>query len=80
MGNKQGVETAAILLSLHKTAEVLDLDVRTYLRDVTLRMTAASSQEREALADKLTPHAWKAGFAGEVRNQQLAILERLLEQ
>ncbi len=80
VGNERGGETAATLMSLYKTAEAIDLDARTYLRDVILRMAAAPPEEREALAEKLTPHAWKAGFAAEVRDHQLAILERLLEQ
>ena len=67
-------------MSLYSTAKAIGLDPRRYLRDVIQRMAAAAPDRREDLAEQLTPHAWKDGFAGEVQDHQLAILERLLAQ
>lgn len=80
VGNEQGGETAAILMSLYATAKAIGLDTRAYLRDVILRMAAAAPHEREALAKDLTPQRWRELFAERVRDHQLAVLERLLEQ
>jgi transposase len=80
VGNEHGGQTAAVLMSLIATAEAIGLDARTYLRDVILRMAAAAPQDREALAEDLTPQRWREIYAEGVRDHQLAILERLLEQ
>jgi len=80
VGNEQGGESAAIHMSLYATAKAIGLDPRTYFRDVIQRMAAAAPHEREALAEDLTPHRWRELYASQVRDHQLAILERLLEQ
>ena len=80
VGNERGGETASVLMSLYSTAKAIGLDPRTYLRDVIQRMAAAAPEEREELAERLSPHSWKESFAQEVEDHQLAILERLLAQ
>jgi hypothetical protein len=80
VGNEHGGETAAVLMSLYATAKAIGLDPRMYLRDVIQRMAAVGPDGRDELAESLTPHGWKEGYAGEVKDHQLAILERLLEQ
>ena len=56
----QGGATAAILMSLVRTAKEIGLDPRLYLRDVLLRIG------HESDVAKLTPHGWKQHFAVDV--------------
>ena len=67
-------------MSLYQTAKAIGISPRVYLRDVIMRMAAAAPEQREALAAELTPHRWRETLAGEVRDHQLAIVERLLAQ
>jgi transposase len=55
-----GGKTAAILLSLLKTAEAAGLNPMDWFRDVLLRI------DRERDFTKLLPHEWKVNFADEV--------------
>jgi transposase len=80
VGNERGGDTASILMSLYQTAKAIGISPRVYLRDVIMRMAAAAPEQREALAAELTPHRWRETLAGEVRDHQLAIVERLLAQ
>jgi transposase len=67
-----GGKTAAILLSLVKTARAIGIDPRTYLRDVLVRIQHC----REVT--KLTPHGWKAYFADEVEARRKDTLARFV--
>ena len=78
VGNAQGGKTAAILMSLLRTAKAVGIDPRIYFRDVMLRMAAAKPTDRKEFARKLTPAHWKETFGKEVRDHQLEIIERLL--
>ena len=70
-GNERGGQTAAVIYSLIATCKEHDVDPRTYLRDVLLRI-AKVSDVRE-----LTPYGWKAKWAPVVDAHRASILERL---
>lgn len=70
-GNQRGGKTAAVMYSLIATCKEHDVDPRTYLRDVLLRI-AKTSDVRE-----LTPYGWKAKWMPLVEAHRASILERL---
>jgi hypothetical protein len=70
-GNERGGEAAAVVYSLIATCKEHDVDPRTYLRDVLLRI-AKTSDVRE-----LTPYGWKARWQRTVEDHRASILERL---
>jgi hypothetical protein len=70
-GNERGGKAAAVMYSLIATCKEHDVDPRTYLRDVLLRI-AKVSDVRE-----LTPYGWKAKWAKVVEDHRASIIERL---
>lgn len=70
-GNERGGKTAAVMYSLIATCKEHDVDPRTYLRDVLLRIAKASDVR------ELTPYGWKAKWAPLVEAHRASILERL---
>jgi transposase len=70
-GNERGGKAAAVMYSLIATCKEHDIDPRTYLRDVLLRI-AKTSDVRE-----LTPYGWKARWQKVVEDHRASILERL---
>ena len=70
-GNERGGEAAAVVYSLIATCKEHDVDPRTYLRDVLLRI-AKTNDVRE-----LTPYGWKARWQRTVEDHRASILERL---
>lgn len=70
-GNERGGEAAAVMYSLIATCKEHEVDPRTYLRDVLLRI-AKSSDVRE-----LTPYGWKARWQKIVEQHRASILERI---
>ena len=73
-GNERGGEAAGVLYSIIATCREHGVDMRTYLRDVLLRI-AKVSDVRE-----LTPYGWKQRWAKAVTNHRASILERLLPE
>jgi transposase len=73
-GNERGGEAAAVMYSLIATCKEHDVDPRTYLRDVLLRI-AKTSDVRE-----LTPYGWKARWQKVVEDHRASILERIALQ
>ncbi len=73
-GNERGGQAAGVLYSLIATCREHEVDMRTYLRDVLLRI-AKVSDVRE-----LTPYGWKERWAKVVEDHRASILERLLPQ
>ncbi len=67
-----GGKTAAILLSLLKTAEPAGLNPIDWFRDVLLRI------DRESDFEKLLPHAWRQHFAAEVTARREGVLRRFV--
>ncbi len=65
---ESGGRTAAILMSLLKTAEAAGIDPLVYFREVLVRI------DRERDTAKLLPFEWKAAFADEVAERQQAAL------
>ena len=61
-----------MIYSLIATAKAADVDPRTYLRDVLLRIA------RESDVTTLTPHGWKERWAEQVEQHRASILERML--
>jgi hypothetical protein len=72
-GNERGGKAAAVMYALIATCKEHEVDPRTYLRDVLLRI-AKVSDVRE-----LTPYGWKAKWAPVVQAHRDSVLERLLE-
>lgn len=70
-GNDRGGQTAAVIYSLIATCKEHDVDPRTYLRDVLLRIGKVSDVR------ELTPYGWKAKWAPVVEAHRASILERL---
>ena len=70
-GNERGGQAAAVMYSLIATCKEHDVDPRTYLRDVLLRV-AKVADVRE-----LTPYGWKARWQKVVEDHRASILERL---
>lgn len=70
-GNERGGEAAAVIYSLIATCKEHDIDPRTYLRDVLLRI-AKTSDVRD-----LTPYGWKVRWQRVVEDHRASILERL---
>lgn len=71
-GNERGGRTAAVIYSLIATCKEHDVDPRTYLRDVLLRIGKVSDVR------ELTPYGWKARWAPVVEAHRASIVERLL--
>jgi hypothetical protein len=67
-----GGETAAILMTLVRTAKAVGIDPKVYLRDVLLRINFESD------LDKLTPHGWKQHFAEQVIKDHRGAIRVLL--
>ncbi|NUP97774.1 MAG: transposase domain-containing protein, partial [Planctomycetaceae bacterium] len=67
-----GGRTAAVIYSLIATCKEHDVDPRTYLRDVLLRISKVSDVR------ELTPYGWKAKWAPVVQAHRASIVERLL--
>jgi hypothetical protein len=72
-GNERGGKAAAVMYAPIATCKEHEVDPRTYLRDVLLRI-AKTSDVRE-----LTPYGWKAKWAPVVQARRDSVLERLLE-
>lgn len=70
-GNERGGQAAAVMYSLLATCKEHDIDPRTYLRDVLLRI-AKVSDVRE-----LTPYGWKAHWQKLLVDRRASVLERL---
>jgi len=70
-GNERGGEAAAVLYSLIATCRAHDIDPRTYLRDVLLRVATESDVRT------LTPYGWKARWQPIVQDHRASIFERL---
>ena len=66
-----GGRTAAILLSLLKSAEAAGVNPTTYFRDVLVRI------DRERDFSKLLPHAWKEHFEGDVEHWRQEAIARI---
>lgn len=73
-GNERGGEAAAVLYGLIATCKEHDVDPRTYLRDVLLRIATESDVRT------LTPYGWKARWQPIVQDHRASILERLASQ
>jgi transposase len=69
--SESGGRTAAIILSLLKTAEAAGVNTLDYFRDVLVRI------DRERDWTKLLPAAWKVHFADEVAEQRRCALAAL---
>lgn len=72
--NDTGGRTAAILMSLIESAKAAQIDPRTYLRDVLIRIS------HEPDVAKLTPLGWKEKFADRLRAQRNGVLHDLISQ
>ncbi len=70
-GNERGGEAAAVIYSLLATCKEHDVEPRTYLRDVLLRIAKAGDVR------DLTPYGWKARWQPVVEDHRASILERL---
>jgi len=70
--NEAGGRTAAIVMSLVKTAEAAGVNVKLYLRDVLRRIAS------ETDVKKLLPHGWKEHFEAEVLGRRHAIIDLLV--
>lgn len=70
--NERGGRTAAILYGLIATCNEHEIDPRTYLRDVLLRVKDGTPPA------ELTPYVWKAKWKPVVETHRASILERLL--
>ena len=68
-----GGKTAAIMMSLIRTAEAAGVNVKLYLRDVLQRIAT------EPDVKKLLPHAWKEHFESEVEGRRNAIIDVLVK-
>ncbi|MEM6676095.1 MAG: transposase domain-containing protein [Planctomycetota bacterium] len=66
-----GGRTAAILLSLLRTAQAAGIEPATYFRDVLVRI----DQEQDFA--KLLPHAWKEHFADDVQHWRREAIARI---
>lgn len=73
-GNERGGQAAAVMYSLIATCKEHEIEPRTYLRDVLLRI-AKVSDVRE-----LTPYGWKARWQKVVADHRASILERVAMQ
>ena len=73
-GNERGGEAAAVMYSLIATCKEHDVDPRTYLRDVLLRI-AKTSDVRE-----LTPYGWKKKCLPILEDHRKSILERVANE
>jgi len=73
-GNERGGKTAAVMYSLIATCKEHDVDPRTYLRDVLLRIGKVSD------VSELTPYGWKARWAPVVEAHRASIVERLMRK
>lgn len=71
-GNERGGRAAAVMYSLIATCKEHEVNPRTYLRDVLLRI-AKTSEVRD-----LTPYGWKARWQKVVEDHRASIAERLL--
>ena len=54
LGNEEGGESAAVILSLVQTCKALNINPREYLHDVMTRLMSHNSQK----IDELLPHKW----------------------
>ncbi len=72
-GNERGGKAAAVMYSLIATCKEHDVDPRTYLRDVLLRIAKVSD------VSELTPYGWKKKWAPVVEAHRASILERLMQ-
>ncbi len=70
-GNERGGQAAAVMYSLIATCRECEIDPRTYLRDVLLRI-AKVTDVRE-----LTPYGWKARWQSVVEDHRASIIERV---
>ncbi|MBK7641783.1 MAG: transposase [Planctomycetes bacterium] len=70
-GNERGGKTAAVMYSLIATCKEHDVDPRTYLRDVLLRIGKVADVR------ELTPYGWKQKWAPVVEAHRASIIERL---
>jgi transposase len=70
-GNERGGKTAAVMYSLIATCKEHDVDPRTYLRDVLLRIGKVADVR------ELTPYGWKQKWASVVEAHRASIIERL---
>ena len=70
-GNERGGEAAAVMYSLIATCKEHDVNPRTYLRDVLLRIAKTGD------VCELTPYGWKARWQAVVEGHRASILERL---
>ena len=72
-GNERGGKAAAVMYSLIATCKEHDVDPRTYLRDVLLRIAKVSD------VSELTPYGWKKKWAPVVEHHRASIIERLMQ-
>jgi transposase len=70
-GNERGGEAAAVMYSLIATCKEHDVDPRTYLRDVLLRIAKPGN------VSDLTPYGWKERWQKVVEDHRASILERV---
>ncbi len=73
-GNERGGDAAAVMYSLLATCKEHEVDPRTYLRDVLLRIGKVTDVR------ELTPYGWKAKWAKVVEDHRASILERVALQ
>lgn len=62
-----------MMYSLIATCKEHDVDPRTYLRDVLLRIAKVSD------VSELTPYGWKKKWAPVVEHHRASIIERLMQ-
>lgn len=72
-GNERGGKAAAVMYSLIATCKEHDVDPRTYLRDVLLRIAKVGDVK------ELTPYGWKANWKPVVEAHRASIVERLMK-
>lgn len=70
-GNERGGKAAAVMYGLIATCKEHEVDPRTYLRDVLLRISHVSDVR------ELTPYGWKSTWAKVGQHHRASILERL---
>jgi transposase len=73
-GNERGGQAAAVMYSLIATCREHEVDPRTYLRDVLLRVA------KEGDVHHLTPYGWKARWQQIVEQHRASILQRVAVQ
>jgi transposase len=70
-GNERGGKAAAVMYSLIATCKEHEIDPRTYLRDVLLRIAKVSD------VSELTPYGWKRRWLKVVEDHRASIIERV---